>query len=168
MANVFFNLEDMNGLLNNNSLVVETDIERDSICEEFELSSKNRIAKMLPPVMSTYSRVSYRYNDKFAYFNEEKGVYLYFNNKTKQFRGTWTIGYVLGSSEVLAFHPYCYDADFPANSLCEFGWVYMARQGPLQPATSLICRVPRHVTHNKTTTSVCRKLELTSNKAFVP
>ena len=98
MANVFFNLEDMNGLLNNNSLVSETDIERDSICEEFELSSKNRIAKVLPPVMGTYSLVNYRYNDKFVYFNEEKGVYLYFYNKPNEFRRRWTIGYALGSS----------------------------------------------------------------------
>ena len=111
------------------------------------------------------------------YINKETGIYLsycYHNNSDlnanntdiKGFHGSWSFG----SSEVLAYNPFCVDAHIPANGGCDFGWHYFnpdQHANCLDPTAYVICRTPKYVTEAAVPSkSVCTKFELTSNKGF--
>ena len=145
--------------------------EDDTVCHEIELFSYDGIAKMLPETMGIYLLEDNHDNDKIIYVHKDMELYLSYDSTLyvtivdESFTGGWVIE---SKSDLLLYNTYCTDANFLANSKCEFIWSYPLNESIYDNdwSAKAICRNPSPVENTVPADSVCKTVELTSNIAL--
>jgi len=106
-------------------------------CKKFQLTSTGGASYYHGNKLGLYVREEKLTNGRVAYYNGEKGMYLYFVNSNEvQY---WMVGPTKGQESGGIINTSCNTIEHPANGNCNYGWKYYSGGWKQDNTIRLVC-----------------------------